>query len=73
MKRAELEGMIIESNCLTASGLTKIKSILLRVLSKRLFNTGQLRTLTTSLGSLFQGLITHWVKKCFLMSSLNLF
>lgn len=65
--------MIVESSCLTASGLTKIKSRILRALSKYLLNTVRLGELTTSVGSLFQGLITYWVKKCFLMSSPNLF
>ncbi|KAK4829643.1 hypothetical protein QYF61_005936 [Mycteria americana] len=46
--------------------------MLLRALSKRLLNTDRLGASTTSPGSLFQGLTTLSVKKCFLMSSLNL-
>ena len=44
----------------------------LRALSKCLFNTDRPGALTTSPGSLFQGLTTLWVTKCFLMSHLIL-
>jgi len=46
--------------------------MLLRALSKCLLNADRLETSTASLGSLFQCLTTLLVKKCFLMSSLNL-
>ena len=46
--------------------------MLLRALSKYLLNTDGLGASTTSLGSLLQCLTTRLVKKCFLMSSLNL-
>jgi len=46
--------------------------MLLRALSKCLLNPDRLGALTTSLGSLFQHLTTLSVKKCSLMSSLNL-
>ena len=46
--------------------------MLLRALSKCLFNTDRFGASTTSPGSLFRGLTILWVKKCFLMSSLNL-
>jgi len=45
---------------------------MLRALSKCLSNTDSLGASTTSLGSLFQCLTTLSVKKCLLMSSLNL-
>jgi len=46
--------------------------MLLRALSKHLCNTDRLGALSTSPGSLFQGLTNLSVKKRFLMSSLNL-
>jgi len=46
--------------------------LLLRALSKYLLNTDGLGASTTSLESLFQCLTNLSVKKCFLMSSLNL-
>jgi len=45
---------------------------MLRALSKCILNTGRHATTTTSLGTLFQCLISLLVKKRFLMSSLNL-
>ena len=46
--------------------------MVLRALSKCLLSTDRLGASITSLGSLFQGLTTLSVKKCFLTSSLNL-
>lgn len=64
--------MIIQSNYLTNSGLTKSYKMLLRASSKYLLNTDKLAALTSCLGSLFQGLNTHSSKKCFLTSSPSL-
>lgn len=64
--------MIIQSNYLTNSGLTKSYKMLLRTSPKYLLNTDKLGALTSCLGSLFQCLNTHLFKTCFLMPSLNL-
>lgn len=46
--------------------------MLFKSLSKCLLNTDRLGILTFTVGSLFQCLTNFFVKKCFLMSSLNL-
>ena len=59
-------------NYLTASGLTKSWSVLLRVLWKCLLNADRHEASSISLGSLFQYLTTCTTKKSFIISSLNL-
>lgn len=64
--------MIIKFNSWLHIEPHKIQTIFLRALSKGFLKSSRLSAVTTSLGSLFQGPTTLWLKNLFLPSNLNL-